>query len=115
MRRIALTTAMQRQAIPARFISYPITKPPIDIEYLDSDPLEFFVRTEGRYFGFDDMMYHRELTFVRINDNPTIGQFRAMTKQQRQQLWWGCDRQDFFRWMTWRLTGTPEHLYHEGW
>lgn len=106
-------------AVPAvqqtRQLHFPISAPPIEIEYLDSDPLEFAVRTEARKWGFDDMQYMRELAFVRIKENPSIGDFRKMTPEDRRDLFWGSDRQDFFRHLTSTLTGAPEHLYHRGW
>lgn len=106
----AIATAAQ-----ARGLHFPITAAPIEIEYLDTDPLEFAVRQEARAWGFDDMGYMRELAFVRINENPTIGQFRQMTPDQRRDLFWGSDRQDFYRHLTYKVTGAPEHLYHRGW
>lgn len=98
-----------------RQLHFPISAPPIDIEYLDSDPLEFAVRTEARKWGFDDLMYMRELAFVRIKENPSVGDFRQMAPEERRDLFWGSDRQDFFRHLTNVLTGAPEHLYHRGW
>lgn len=107
--------AMAVVAAPSRLVHFPITRPPIDIDYLDSDPLEFAVRTEARKWGFDDFQYMRELAFVRIKDSPTIGEFREMTADERRDMFWGSDRQDFFRHLTNTLMGTPEHLYHRGW
>ncbi|CUG88046.1 cytochrome c oxidase subunit 11, putative [Bodo saltans] len=106
----AVATAAQ-----ARSLHFPITAAPIEIEYLDTDPLEFAVRQEARTWGFDDMTFMRELAFVRINDNPTIGKFRSMTPDERRDMFWGSDRQDFYRFLTYKVTGTPEHLYHRGW
>jgi hypothetical protein len=114
MRRVAQMVGLSA-ASQVRNFTYPCSPPPIPIEYLDSDPLEYAVRTEARNKGFDDFNYHRELAFVRINDNPTIGQFRAMTKEQRRRMFWGTQRQDFYAHLTWKVLGTPEHLYHEGW
>lgn len=102
-------------AAGARFLHFPISRPPIPVTYLDSDPLEFAMRNEARIHGFDDFTYMRELAFIRINDNPTVGEFRALSKEQRADMFWGSDRQDFFRWLTLKTTGTAEHLYHEGW
>lgn len=96
-------------------LHFPVSAPPIPIEYLDSDPLEFAVRTEARKWGFDDLQYMRELAFVRIKENPTVGDFRQMAPEERRDIFWGSDRQDFFRHLTFTLTGTPEHLYHRGW
>merc|ERR1711991_914572 len=76
--------------------------------------LEFAMRTEARVYGFDDMTYTRELAFIRTNDNPTVGEFRQMTSEQRREMFWGSDRQDFYMWFTWKVLGKPEHLYHEG-
>ncbi|KAG8341783.1 putative cytochrome c oxidase subunit 10 [Trypanosoma vivax] len=98
-----------------RALHFPLTPPPIEIEYLNDDPLEFAVRTEARKWGFDDMGYMRELAFVRISNNPTVGDFRSMSADERRNLFWGSDRQDFFRHLTHTLIGTPEHLYHRGW
>ncbi|AIN98493.1 cytochrome c oxidase subunit 10, putative [Leishmania panamensis] len=112
--RISAFTAMPAVEQIRQF-HFPLTSPPIDIEYLDSDPLEFAVRTEARNWGFDDLQYMRELAFVRINNNPSIGDFRTMTPEERRDLFWGSDRQDFFRHITYKLTGNPEHLYHRGW
>ncbi|CAD2219151.1 cytochrome c oxidase subunit 10 [Angomonas deanei] len=102
-------------AVQARQLHFPITAPPVEIEYLDSDPLEYAVRTEARKWGFDDFQYMRELAFVRIKENPTVGQFRGMAADERREMFWGSDRQDFFRHLTFTLTGQPEHLYHRGW
>ena len=102
-------------ATQMRGLHFPITRPPIDVEYLDTDPLEFAVRTEARVWQFDDMGFMRELGFVRINDNPTIGDFKNMTLDEQRKMFWGSDRQDFYRHLTWKVTGTPEHLYHRGW
>nr|AAB50892.1 cytochrome c oxidase subunit 10 {N-terminal} [Crithidia fasciculata=insect trypanosomatids, Peptide Mitochondrial Partial, 33 aa] [Crithidia fasciculata] len=33
-------------------LHFPISAPPIEIDYLDNDPLEFAVRTEARKWGF---------------------------------------------------------------
>ena len=99
----------------ARALHFPLTPAPMPITYMDSDPLEFALRNEARNFGFDDCMYVRELAFVRIHDNPSVGDFRSMSADGRRKLFHGSTRQDFFRWMTWKVTGTPEHLYHEGW
>lgn len=115
MRRVCSRVVSVCAAQQSRCLHFPITPPPIEIEYLDDDPLEFAVRTEARKFGFDDMSYMRELAFVRINNNPSVGQFRAMTPDERRNLFWGSDRQDFFRHLTHTLTGVPEHLYHRGW
>jgi len=98
-----------------RAYHFPLSRPPIPITYLDSDPLEYAVRTEARNFGFDDFQYMRELAFVRINDNPTVGDFRSLNTEGRRKIFWGSDRQDFFRYFTYKVTGAPEHLYHEGW
>ena len=114
MRRVTQMVGLSAVA-QVRNFTYPMTAPPIEITYLDSDPLEYAVRTEARVRGYDDFYYHRELAFVRINDNPTVGQFRAMTKEQRRRMFWGSNRQDFFVHLTWKVLGTPEHLYHEGW
>ncbi|EPY34234.1 cytochrome c oxidase subunit 10 [Strigomonas culicis] len=102
-------------ATQTRQMHFPISAPPVEIEYLDSDPLEYAVRTEARKWGFDDFQYMRELAFVRIKENPTVGQFREMTPDQRRDMFWGSDRQDFFRQLTFAVTGQPEHLYHRGW
>lgn len=98
-----------------RKLHFPLTPAPMPITYLDSDPLEFALRTEARHWGFDDQAYVRELAFCRINDNPTIGDFRAAGPEGRKKMFHGSTRQDFFRWMTFKVCGTPEHLYHEGW
>lgn len=98
-----------------RELHFPISRPPIEIGYLDTDPLEFALRTEARVWGFDDFAYMRELAFVRINDNPTVGDFRNMSGEERKKLWWGCNRQDFYRWFVFRVCGKKEHLYHTGW
>jgi hypothetical protein len=113
MRRVSQLTAVA--VAQARALHFPITPSPIPIEYLDSDPLEFAVRNEARNWRFDDLGYMRELAFVRINDNPTVGSFRKMTPEQRRELFWGSDRQDFYRHLTYKVVGTPEHLYHQGW
>ena len=110
----ARTTSAVAAASQARFLHYPINRPPIEIEYNDEDTLEFALRTEARNWGFDDMQYVRELAFCRINDNPTVGEFRNITVQQRREMFWGSDRQDFYLWLTWKVLGKPEHLYHEG-
>lgn len=102
-------------ASQTRQLHFPVSAPPIEIDYLDTDPLEFAVRTEARKWGFDDMQYMRELAFVRIKENPTVGQFRQMAPDERRDMFWGSDRQDFFRHLTFTLTGAPEHLYHRGW
>eukprot|EP00758_Cryptobia_borreli_P002378 Tbor_TRINITY_DN2987_c0_g2::TRINITY_DN2987_c0_g2_i1::g.1182::m.1182 len=102
-------------ALQTRSLHFPLTRPPIQIDYLDSDPLEFAVRTEARVWSFDDLAYMREMAFIRINDNPTVGEFRSMTADERRKMFWGSDRQDFYRHLTWKVTGTPEHLYHRGW
>jgi hypothetical protein len=114
MRRVSQMVGLSAVA-QVRGFTYPMSGPPIDIEYLDSDPLEYAVRTEARNKHFDDFLYHRELAFVRINDSPTVGQFRAMTKEQRRRMFWGSNRQDFYCHLTWKVIGKPEHLYHEGW
>ena len=101
-------------AAQARAMHFPCSKPPIEITYVDTDPLEYALRTEARVWGFDDMQYMRELAFIRINDNPTVGTFRTMTPDQRRDLFWGSDRQDFYLWFTWKVMGKPEHLYHKG-
>lgn len=115
MLRRVTRSAVAAPLVAARNLHFPLTRPPIDLEYLDTDPLEFAVRTESRVWGFDDLTYMRELAFVRIHDNPTVGDFRAMTPEARKDMFWGSDRQDFFRHLTWKVTGTPEHLYHRGW
>ena len=114
MRRASKITALAAVA-QARNLHFPITPAPIEIEYLDTDPLEYAVRQEARAWGFDDMSFMRELAFVRINDNPTVGQFRSMTPDQRRDMFWGSDRQDFFRFLTYKVLGKQEHLYHQGW
>lgn len=101
--------------ISGAFVALPYIGPPIEVDYLDTDPLEYAVRTEARKWGFDDFQYMRELAFVRIHNNPSVGQFRQMSPAQRRDIFWGSDRQDFFRHLTFSLTGTPEHLYHRGW
>ncbi|CBH18347.1 cytochrome oxidase subunit X [Trypanosoma equiperdum] len=115
LRRAGSRVACACSVPQARSLHFPITPPPIEIEYLDNDPLEFAVRTEARKWRFDDMGYMRELAFVRINNNPTVGDFRNMSPDERRNLFWGSDRQDFFRHLTCTLTGSPEHLYHRGW
>ena len=107
-------TAFAATASQARFLHYPLSRPPIDMDYSDEDTLEFAMRQEARTWGFDDMTYVRELAFVRINDNPTVGQFRGMSPEQRREMFWGSDRQDFYMWFTWKVLGKPEHLYHQG-
>lgn len=114
MRRLTSCVAATAGA-HCRQLHFPVTPAPIEIEYLDTDPLEFAVRTEARAWGFDDMQYMRELAFVRIKENPTVGQFRQMAPEDRRDMFWGSDRQDFFRHLTFKVTGTPEHLYHRGW
>lgn len=114
MRRVC-ASALAAPLAAARNLHFPLSRPPIDIEYLDTDPLEYAVRTEARVWGFDDLAYMRELAFVRINDNPTVGEFKDMTKEDRRQMFWGSDRQDFYRHLTHKVIGTPEHLYHNGW
>jgi hypothetical protein len=106
--------AVGASASQARHLHFPISRPPIEIEYNDEDTLEFAMRTEARVWGFDDLAYVRELAFVRINDNPTVGQFRNMSVQERREMFWGSDRQDFYMWFTWKVLGKPEHLYHSG-
>lgn len=108
----AMTFAAANQV---RFLHFPLSRPPLPITYIDADPLEFALRTEARTYGFDDFTYMRELAFIRINDNPTVGEFRAMTEDDRKKMFWGSDRQDFFQWFTWKVCGKPEHLYHQGW
>jgi hypothetical protein len=112
-RRVAVPLA----AVQSRQHHFPLGPPPIEIEYLDSDPLDFALRTECREFNFDDVNYMRELAFIRIHDNQhlTVGDFRAMTPDQRKKMFWGSQRQDFFRWFVWKLTEKKEHLYHQGW
>jgi hypothetical protein len=109
-----LTVAAQSTSA-VRNLHFPLTPAPMPITYLDSDPLEFALRTEARHFGMDDGMYVRELAFCRINDNPTVGDFRNAGPEGRRKIFHGSTRQDFFRWLTYKLCGTPEHLYHEGW
>ena len=101
----------------ARSHHFPMTKPPIEIEYLDSDPMDYAIRQEAREWGFDDLYYMRELAFVRIYDNPnlTVGEFRNMTPEERKKMFWGSNRQDFYRWFVWKTCGKKEHLYHKGW
>lgn len=124
MNRLAVFTARRTGAVAPivptsvaalRELHFPLSKPPLPITYLDSDPLEYALRIEARCFQFDDMQYTRELAFVRIGDNPTVGDFRNMTGQQRREMFWGSNRQDFFRMFTWKVIGKPEHLYTEGW
>lgn len=115
LRRVSTHVSTVCAATQSRQLHFPISAPPIEIEYLDADPLEFAVRTEARKMGFDDLQYMRELAFVRIKENPTVGQFRQMAVEERRDMFWGTDRQDFFRHITFTLTGTPEHLYHRGW
>jgi hypothetical protein len=98
-----------------RNLHFPLSPPPLPITYLDSDPLEFAVRTEGRNFGFDDVQYVRELAFIRIGDNPTVGDFRNAGPDGRRKIFMGSNRQDFFRFLTYKVCGKPEHLYHQGW
>lgn len=98
-----------------RALHFPVSKPPIDISYLDADPLEYALRIEARKWGLDDLNYMRELAFVRIADNPTVGQFRSMTMAERRNMFCGSDRQDFYREFVNAVTGKPEHLYHNGW
>lgn len=97
----------------ARQLHFPLSKPPLPISFLDSDPLEYALRIEARNYGMDDMQYTRELAFCRIADNPTVGDFRNMPEQKRKELFWGSNRQDFYRWFTYKVIGKPEHLYHE--
>jgi hypothetical protein len=101
-------------ATQGRQLHFPLSRPPVEFDYTDEDTLEFAMRTEARTWGFDDLQYVRELAFVRINDNPTVGEFRNMTVDQRREMFWGSDRQDFYMWFTWKVLGKPEHLYHEG-
>lgn len=118
MRRLAsskLAVATASAVTATRDLHFPLTRPPIEISYLDSDPLEYALRIEARNFGLDDFQYMRELAFVRINDNPTVGQWRALTPDERKFQWWGSDRQDFYSWFTYRVLGKREHLYHKGW
>ena len=110
-RRVAPKVALAAQV---RHMHYPVSRPPIEFTYGDEDTLEFALRTESRIWGFDDLGYMRELAFVRINDNPSVGQFRAMTADQRREVFWGSDRQDFYMWFTNKVIGKPEHLYHQG-
>jgi hypothetical protein len=112
MPRVAAATPLMAQV---REMHFPLSRPPIPITYLDSDPLEFALRTEARNYGMDDFQYMRELAFVRINDNPSVGDFRSMNTDARRKMFWGSDRQDFFRFLTYKVVGQPEHLYHEGW
>ena len=96
----------------ARGLHFPISRPKLQIKYLDEDPLEFALQQEARHFGYDDFSYNRELAFLRINDNPTVGQFRQMDTDQRAALFYGSDRPDFYAFLTWKVLGKHEHLYH---
>ena len=117
MRRVfsGKAVAATMSAGAARELHFPLTKPPLEITYLDSDPLEYALRIEARNFGLDDFQYMRELAFVRINDNPSVGEWRNLSAEERKFQWWGSDRQDFYSWFTYRLLGKREHLYHRGW
>ena len=95
-----------------RSLHWPLSPPPIQVKYLDEDPLEFALRQEARHYGLDDFDFSRELAFVRINDNPTVGEFRYMTSEGRANMFYGSNRQDFYRYFTWKVLGDPEHLYH---
>ena len=96
----------------SRQLHFPLSSPPLQIMYLDEDPLEYALQQEARHFRYDDVAYNRDLAFVRIHDNPTVGQFRQMTSDQRASMFWGCDRPDFYAFFTWKLLGKHEHLYH---
>jgi len=99
-------------AMTSRDLHYPLSPAPFPIKYLDSDPLEFVLRQEARNFGLDDFEYSRELAFVRINDNPSVGYFKGLSSADRAKLFYGSTRQDFYTYLVFKLTGQVEHLYH---
>ncbi|KNH03933.1 cytochrome c oxidase subunit 10 [Perkinsela sp. CCAP 1560/4] len=99
-------------ACTTRQLHFPLSAPPLQIKYLDEDPLEYALQQEARHFGFDDTEYTRELAFVRINDNPTVGQFRQMNTDERASLFYASGRPDFYTFFTWKVLGKHEHLYH---
>ena len=120
MRRFAASSfgaATSVVAQQARSMHFPMTPPPFETGYLDSDPLDFVIRQESRTLGYDDIQYMKQLAFVRIYDNPhlTVGEFKNMSTKERKDMWWGCDRPDFYRRLVFRTSGAKEHLYHEGW
>ena len=120
MRRFALSTfgaAATTVAQQARSVHFPLSPPPFETGYLDSDPLDFAIRQESRVMDFDDISYMKQLAFIRIHENPhiTVGEFRKMTDKERKDMFWGCDRADFYRHLVFRTVGIKEHLYHEGW
>ena len=91
---------------------FPTTPPPVPQIYLPTDSLEFVIKTEARNQGMDDTEYMRELAFVRIHDNPSVGDFVAMTPEGRREMFQGSGRPDFFMEVTFKLLGKPELLYH---
>ena len=107
LRRAAYTPATQ-----CRGYLFPASPPPIPLTFGDTDALELAVKTVAREWEFDDIQYMRELAFVRIHDNPTVGEFRAMTPEQRRDMWHGSTRADFFAELTFKLCGKPELLYY---
>ena len=95
-----------------RALHYPISGAPVPIKYLDSDPLEFALRQEARNYNLDDFEYSRELAFVRINDNPSVGFFKSLSSADRAALFYGTQRQDFYTYFVFKLIGEVEHVYH---
>mmetsp|Transcript_20429 Transcript_20429/g.31887 ORF Transcript_20429/g.31887 Transcript_20429/m.31887 type:complete len:127 (-) Transcript_20429:27-407(-) len=108
---VTVPLGMTSLPVARRQLHFPVSPPPLQIKYLDEDPLEYALQQEARHFGLDDGEYVKELAFVRINNNPTVGQFRAMTSDERASLFYASNKPDFYCYLTWKVVGKQEHLY----